>query len=424
MKLESILADSPAIIVGKRFSDFHGKLALVRCEKTGRSIIAAVVMSDSFNRSSEEEYEVSRYILRELECDQRDIEIEFFSDGLFVYGTLLPKYITPYGAVHKGWGGLSMYPWVRTIVQDFKLVYSGLPYAVRSESSHLLGVTYLGISDSLERYIDSVEIGAGYVKVEVEGQVVENFPIKPTLMVRMYTYEDAEGICVPSMLFGELFVVDDRRFSYHIDEYFDFLIGNSGILITVPHGGFYRPKNMKVRSGVEADENTFELAKLVVEKIYELSGYKIVPNAVLARIHRSIVDLNQDLLGTNSIARDYHETIELIASRLRKVFLVDIHGMASRPEWDIEIGTRYGRTVHGNIEIVANMRDTLKRYGFKVVIDEEFIGGFTINKHSANKNVYAIQIEINRESRMLKNIDRTAKALAESILTSYLTHMR
>lgn len=424
MNVESVLIDSPVILVGKHFSNFHGKLAIVQCIKTGRKLIVAVIVGGGSHRIREEECVVSKYVLRELECDYEDIEVEFISDGLFVYGTLLPKYITPYGDVQIGWGGLSKYPWVRTMIRNFKLVYNGLPYAVKSKSSYLLGVTYLGVSKSSERYIDSVEIGAGYVKMEVEGEVIENFPTKPALKVRMYAYGDVDGICVPSMLFGEIFVADNSRFSYNIGKYFDYLIGNSGILITAPHGGFYRPEDMEAKPRIEADENTFELAKRVVEEIYELSRYRIVPNAVLSRLHRSIIDFNRNTITSNPIARQYHRTIKLIAKRYRKVFLIDIHGIANRSKWDMEIGTRFGETVHGNIEISLHMRNMLRRHGFRVAVDRELIGGFTVSRHSIAKNLYALQIEISRKYRMLKNLDKTAKALAESILDLYLTHMR
>ena len=412
------LSDSPVVFVGGKLRHLHGRVALVDCR--GSKLVAVTIYRKYVGlevNGLADEISVSEYVLQELGCEPDDVEVSFHSDGLFVYGTLLPKYITPGGSIGFGWGGLDKYPWVRTVVRGYTLFYSGLPYAVKYSSGNLLGVTYLGVPDSVETRIDSVELGAGYTKVEREGVVVENFPIYPSLRVRLYEYEPISGTKIPTMLFGELFVCDDELYWYDRRSFFDVLEGNCGIVITAPHGGLYRPRDMKPISNREADENTFELAKTIISKLYELSDFKLVPNAVLGRIHRSIVDLNR--YSTNPINRQYHEAIRKLASNYSRVILVDIHGMRNREGRDIEIGTLFGDTVHGDLELVECVRRVLIRHGLRVVVDKELIGHFTVSEHSRRENVYALQIEIGREQRLRRNIDGVAGALAIAILEAY-----
>ena len=421
MDIKSVLEDSQAIIVGDKLRHFHNKLALVWYKKRRKGLIVPVIAYNHLMRPkpSGRDFMVSKYVFTELGCGEEEIETEFFSDGLFVYGTLLPRYITPEGSIHTGWGDLDDYLWVKTTVPGFELIYNGLPYAVKSGSENVVGVTYLNSPRSIEARIDNVELGAGYTKVEAEGSVIENYPLSPTLRVRMYMHQKISGLSLPSMLYGEIFVSSSKIFWYQRKGYFDILRGNSGILITAPHGGYYRPTSINRKTEAYADENTFELASLVSEKIYELSRNRVVPNVILARIHRSFVDLNRQYSLSNPIAKEYHKEIKRIVKRYEKILLIDIHGMAKRKGRNIELGTLYGETIHRNTEVSENIRRILTRHGFRVTIDRELIGGFTVSEHSKNKNAYAIQIEVDRDLRKRKNLEKTAEALAESILSTY-----
>ncbi len=420
MNIKSVLEDSPAVVVGGGYISLHGRLAILHCGWKERIIAPVIAYSRMGGTTlSDRDFVVSKYILTELECDEKKIDIEFFEDGLFVYGTLLPRYITPEGTIHSEWGGLSNYPWVRTLVSGFELIYNGLPYAVQSKHKNVVGATYIGIPKPLESRIDDIELGAGYKKIETEGFILENYPIIPRLRIRMYMHHRVSGMSLPTMLYGELFVSKGEMFWFQRKGYFDVLEGNHGLLITAPHGGYLRPLDMKEKSESIADENTYDLARMIGEKIYELSAKNIVPNILLARIHRSIIDLNRHYYLSNPIAQEYHMEIRKIARKYRKVLLIDIHGMAEREGRNIEIGTIYGKTVHGDMEIPESIRKTLIGHGFKVAIDRELIGGFTVSEHGKNQNVYAVQIEVDRNNRKRKNLEKTAMAIAKSILYVY-----
>lgn len=413
------LRDTPAVIVNDNVYRKY-KIALVRL--VGKTIPVSTMPAshpDVGIRVSDDEYFVTPKVLEVLQGDLEYLDIELVSNGLFVYGTLVKKGIYPDGQIFEGWGGLSKFPVVKAMIKDYALYYKTLPYAIRRDKQCILGEAYLGVDNDIIEYIHDVEIGAGYHETVTRAKIMENFPLIGDLEVRFYEYKgEPRGIEMRTMIYGEAFNVNRKMIYFKHTKYFSILEGNYPIIITAPHGGYYRPINMPTRNKKEADEETYELAREIITRIYELSEKQILPSAVLARIHRSRVDLNrkQDY-HESQIAKKYHEKISKLINN-QEAILIDIHGMSIQNDYDIELGTLSGQAIKNKEEVIENILSTLEKSGLSVQIDQKYSGGFTIRKHGAKRNVAAIQIEINKKLRRHNNYRKTARTIAEAILQS------
>ena len=55
-------------------------------------------------------------------------------------------------------------------------------------------------------------------------------------------------------------------------------------------------------------------------------------------------------------------------------YVVDIHGLASFRDMDINLGTNLGRNIESDVKIFDDLADNLKRAGFVVSVDQPFSG--------------------------------------------------
>lgn len=345
------------------------------------------------------------------------LDIRFFLQGLFVYGTLLSRYVTPNGDIHEGWGGLEKYPNVKGFCSPYILYYNGLPYLTQENNgkSSVIGEIYLGVDESVQRRIDNIELSANYKIITTKAEIIENFPLVRKINVKLYEYSGKpRGVALRTMLFEEAYVVNKKMTYFQHNRFFSVLKGNCSIIITAPHGGYYCPLEMPSVTNAESDEETYALSREIITKIYWMSNQQLIPSAVLAKIHRSRVDLNSTIDCHNRrIAKEYHGIIENIGSKQAEI-LIDIHGMSAKEKYDIELGTNYGATVKNREDLLEELRENLKKEGFSVVVDRKYTGGFTVRHHS-QKGLIAIQIEINKRLRMPWNYKETAKRIAKAI---------
>jgi len=416
------LSDTMAVIVNRKLFPQY-KLALVRYKDL---VLPLCVLPgnhpDIRVRLDENTMLLTAKILRELNCSINDLDIKFVSWGLFTYGTLLPKWISPNGYVGECWSDeLRESPYVRAILLDHKLVYSDhLPYALPFDGKRMLGVVYLGVSSSTISELDGIETGAGYDVSQALVNIEENYPMRRKINVRFYVSRGMKyGREVFTMFYGDIFYTrnDVKWFNYDSRGYFVSLEGNSPIILTAPHGGYWRPINYPPVRNRESDEETYELVREITVDIYELSGRSIVPYVMLARLHRSRVDFNRRHEVIRSvIARQYHDTIQRFLTMNKKAILLDIHGMHESNEYDIELGTNKGETVRGAGDFLETFHRELMRQGFSVAIDEKYTGEYTVKNYGASKNVIAIQIEINKRLRRILNYRETAKKIATAIM--------
>ena len=387
----------PACIVASRHPDIHARLDDNDILVTPK-ILEIAQISDPLDLSDK-------------------LDIEFFSQGLFVYGTLLSSYVTPEGDIRRGWGGLEKYPKIRGICSSYALYYHELPYMIRENNSKsgVIGEIYLGVNANIERKIDNIELSANYKITRTKAKIIENFPLIRKIDVKLYEYNGKpSGIALRTMLFEEAYVVNKKMTYFQHDRFFSVLKGNSSIIITAPHGGYYCPLEMPSVTNAESDEETYALSREIITEIYWMSDQQVIPSAVLAKIHRSRVDLNSAIDYYNRrIAKEYHRMIENIGSEQTEI-LIDIHGMSAKEKYDIELGTNYGATVRNREDLLEEFRENLKKEGFSVVVDRKYTGGFTVRHHS-QKDLIAIQIEINKRLRMPWNYKETAKRIAKAI---------
>jgi len=410
------LRDTPVIVVN---DDVHKefKIAIIRSKYVVFPVCVMPASHPDVNvRIKSNEVFVSSKVLEAAQASLEDLDIKFVSEGLFVYGTLLSEYITPDGRVWRGWGGLDRFPRVRGVIRDYIIYYDGIPYAVCQGASEILGEVYFDVSEDVMRMIDGVERKAGYKEIMTQATIIENFPLIESINVKLYEYEGKpRGLRMRTMLFGDAFSIHGKMVYFEHNKYFSVLRGNCPIVITAPHGGYYRSSDFPKKCLCEADEETYELAMNLVKEIYKLSNKHHVPSAVLARIHRSRVDLNREEdFSASAIARKYHDIIAELTYK-RKALLVDIHGMSIDHEDDIEIGTNLGRSISGEKEIINMLVDNLEKEGFSVCVDKKFTGGFTIRKHGGKENIIAIQIEINKRLRTFEKYRDTAEKLARAL---------
>lgn len=367
-----------------------------------------------------DEYFVTPKTLKVFQANSEELNIKLVSNGLFVYGTLVKRGIYPNGQTFEGWGGLCKFPMIKAMIDDYALYYRNLPYAIRQDKQNILGETYLDVDDDAIKNIHEIEIGAGYHETAARATIMENFPLIGDVEVKFYEHKSQpSGIKMKTMIYGEAFYVNGKMIYFEHNKYFSALRGNCPIIITAPHGGYYRPIDMPMKGEREADEETYELAREIIVNIYEMSDKRFVPSAVLARIHRSRVDLNNEQdFYESSIAKIYHNTISELASE-RKVLLIDIHGMSEHNDYDVELGTMFGRTINGREDVVNSALDVLEKSNLSVCVDRKYFGGFTVRKHGRKNNVIAIQIEVNKRLRSFDKYKNTAKILADTIIQAY-----
>lgn len=169
------LKDSVAVIFSVKTGS---RVPLVLLEANKQRIIASVVPSnhpDVNEKLGDDEIMLTKKTLEVLKCDLNEIQIIFPKTNLFVYGTLLSRYINlNYYEIRNGWGKeLHSISYVRGIVNNYKLVWDVLPRAIPN-NNEILGEVYLNVPDDTLEYINSIETSANYHAVEVNVRVLEN----------------------------------------------------------------------------------------------------------------------------------------------------------------------------------------------------------------------------------------------------------
>lgn len=123
--------------------------------------------------------------------------------------------------------------------------------------------------------------------------------------------------------------------------------GGLPIILSAPHGGDEKPKDISTRTdGVfEKDDFTLELAQEIEIEFYKQTG--LFPYSAIATISREKIDLNREAKKAyeDFTAKEeynyYHSTIKNARKTIKKKFgkglFIDIHGQ-SHPDGFIEFG--------------------------------------------------------------------------------------
>ena len=127
-----------------------------------------------------------------------------------------------------------------------------------------------------------------------------------------------------------------------------YLVGNTPIIITIPHGGSLTPSTIPViNSELYQEINTKELSERLVYHIFELTGGKY-PHVIYSNVHPSHFNVDTTLVeGTanNTYAvqgyTSYHSFLEAavdtVLSQFSVGFLIDLHAENTHSQ-EVEVG--------------------------------------------------------------------------------------
>jgi len=194
-------------------------------------------------------------------------------------------------------------------------------------------------------------------------------------------------------------------------EYVQYIPGDINLIISVPHDGRSKPKDLRNRrNGVKvrgecdyeadssqasakdickvvlgADLNSKKIGLLMAEEYKRISGNQ--PHMVIANLHRSKVDFNRDLLvgaqsdpQSQAIHKDYHGTIAEVRKSLKGPgLLIDLHGQ-NHGQNSTELGYLYKKAElnSGIYTRSPSVRALMKRLKLKaedVLFGSQSLGG-------------------------------------------------
>ncbi len=160
------------------------------------------------------------------------------------------------------------------------------------------------------------------------------------------------------------------------------------------------------RSPTSLDYLLIDGAKPKFDCPYTKIGIGLIPRLLdkNIKIHINKINLSEAVERINKIHGPYHEIIFGALHNLEKQFgralLIDMHSMPARAlgelEGDIVIGNRFGQSC--DLELTNIAKKFFQENGLKVRLNHPFAGGYsTIFHANKKKNIFALQIEINRK---------------------------
>ena len=182
------------------------------------------------------------------------------------------------------------------------------------------------------------------------------------------------------------------------------LTGTNNILISVPHCV------QQVRLGKHKPQ---ELGSLPIALFLQ----KQTNCFLIAKTKCNNDDVNFD---ENS---SYKNSIRRLIKEHNIKFILDLHGLASFRECDINLGTHLGDNIKNDIELFNQLDNNLKNNGFQVSIDQPFMASAkTISSCMAKefKHIWSLQIEINSKiTNKKENFNLNYKLL--EVLNEWIT---
>jgi len=221
-------------------------------------------------------------------------------------------------------------------------------------------------------------------------------------------------------------------------------MGNCPIILSVPHGGRKKPKDIKEKTkGFKKSEvNIYKISKKL---IYKLKKEDIELFSVIGKIHRSKIDFNRSYESLESfnkectkaeqIYKEYHnsldEYVKICLDKYSFCLLLDIHGFTKKPEdsKDIIFGILYLKTLNFvNKKLgCTQLSSELSRYFsvdngiIRTSYNKYYPGGYIIYKYKDKENVNAIMIEVEKKIRIDKNL---RKSLVNSLFIAIKNILR
>lgn len=212
------------------------------------------------------------------------------------------------------------------------------------------------------------------------------------------------------------FVENSRLNDSHIRLSEDFFVDR--LFANIPQKGVPLLKANFPRAWLDVNREPYELDPKMfdrplppytnVNSIRVAGGLGTIPKIVAENreIYQHRLPVSEGLERIEKIYRPYHETLRKLIARTHSKFgyavLVDCHSMPSnvndmsghlRP--DFIIGDRYGSSTRSTLTQIALL--ILTNMGYHVTSNKPYAGGFITQHYGRpNKNLHALQIEINR----------------------------
>ncbi len=215
----------------------------------------------------------------------------------------------------------------------------------------------------------------------------------------------------------------------HIHHFIKKGMGNCPIVLSVPHGGRKKPKDIKDKTkGLKKSEvNIYKISKKLIHK---LKTENIELFFVIGKIHRSKVDFNRsyespksfnkECTNAKQIYKKYHDSLDeyvkICLDKFNFCLLLDLHGFTKNGEDSKEIifGLLYLKTLNfvdkklGCTQLISELSKhfSIDNGIIRTSYNKYYPGGYIICKYKDKENVNAIMIEIEREIRDNKNDTR------------------
>lgn len=173
------------------------------------------------------------------------------------------------------------------------------------------------------------------------------------------------------------------------------VFGKNNILISAPHG-----------------VSQIRLGKYKVHEIGSLASAIYIREKTDCFLIAKTTNNNDDANFDDK--SEYKNTIRKLIKENNIKYILDFHGLCAKRDCDVNLGINLGKNIEGNVELFGRLNEILANNGFKVSIDQPFMGGGrTISGSMASEfHVWTIQIEINCGiTNRKENFDKTLKLL-------------
>ncbi len=162
--------------------------------------------------------------------------------------------------------------------------------------------------------------------------------------------------------------------------WFAVIEGPSPVIVTAPHAAMtFRERTARFSDG----GGTAALAKA----LNRVAGATVLYTTYAGPSDPDYYDDNE-----------FKRTLDKLIDERKPVLVLDIHGSHAYCPYDVDMGTMFGKSLMGNEAAAARLAETLKKegilnisYNFSSAGDRD-----TIAKFASQRNVPAIQLEINR----------------------------
>jgi hypothetical protein len=170
-----------------------------------------------------------------------------------------------------------------------------------------------------------------------------------------------------------------------------FVKGSSPVILTAPHAVPHDRGNYNGKNLLKPQDEFTDL--IVLRVCQEAKCFGLIP---LTKLRDPNVD-NFD--GLRARETPFLRCLEGLISSYDIQLLLDLHGLdRKRRGIDIEIGTRYGRSLRGRREILEQLEKHLRREAdYLIRKNRSFIGGEIVR--NIMERIPAIQLEIHRRLR-------------------------